>query len=151
MQSREATDPDAGWFTMSVTCGAAECTKSTVPSVQPSAVIRIWSGAGSSFLSIWRVRRRSTRRLHVVIMTLTRMAVLRVPASSRAPRPQLVELLILLASVVKHEHFRRLDQQQVSSALIPPTRQSSMNSFLRLALINLVRRMLPSNQRKEWM
>src|SRR2546428_2028095 len=68
MRSREATEPRPVWLTVSRAPGNADLTNSTVPSVHPSAVTRISSGAGARRRSTSHVRRRSSTRFLVVIM-----------------------------------------------------------------------------------
>src|SRR5215471_17173474 len=68
MRSREATEPRPCSFTISLATGSSARTNSLVPSVHPSAVIRISCGAGSSRRSMAHVLFNSSRRFLVVIM-----------------------------------------------------------------------------------
>src|SRR6266536_464499 len=75
-RSREKTEPRAESFSNSMQLGKSCRTISLVPSVQPSAQMRIPSAAGRSSNNFPSVRRNSSRLLRVVIMIEVFMCLL---------------------------------------------------------------------------
>ncbi len=87
MRSRAATEPRPVSLTVNRAPGSADLTNSTVPSVHPSAVMRISSGAGARRRSTSQVRRRSaTRFLVVIMMDVVKDKPTRLPRISRMAR-----------------------------------------------------------------
>jgi hypothetical protein len=71
IRSREATGPRSCSFTINLASGNSDLTNSTVPSVQPSAVISYSSGGGFNCCKTQQVRGKSPTRFLVVIITET--------------------------------------------------------------------------------